>query len=137
MISLAEDITEKVARLETKVEEHSKSIEKMNENNDVLVEMKTILRMQTEINSETKEQIKEFGVTLNKVNENLTNLNINQQQMKTDMSEIGSRVTDIEKNQEKHKIDVFGLVKNILGYVVTAIVGGVVLWIYMKLGIKN
>lgn len=134
---MAEDITEKVARLETKVEEHSKSIEKMNENNDVLVEMKTILRMQTEINSETKEQIKEFGVTLNKVNENLTNLNINQQQMKTDMSEIGSRVTDIEKNQEKHKIDVFGLVKNILGYVVTAIVGGVVLWIYMKLGIKN
>lgn len=134
---MAEDITEKVARLETKVEEHSKSIEKMNENNDVLVEMKTILRMQTEINSETKEQIKEFGVTLNKVNENLTNLNINQQQMKTDMSEIGSRVTDIEKNQEKHKIDVFGLVKNILGYVVTAAVGGVVLWVYMKLGIKN
>lgn len=134
---MAEDITEKVARLETKVEEHSKSIEKMNENNDVLVEMKTILRMQTEINSETKEQIKEFGVTLNKVNENLTNLNINQQQMKTDMSEIGSRVTDIEKNQEKHKIDVFGLMRSILGYVVTAAVGGVVLWIYMKLGIKN
>lgn len=134
---MAEDIIERVAKLETKVEEHDRSIEKMNENNDVLVEMKTILRMQTEINSETKEQIKEFGVTLNKVNENLTNLNINQQQMKTDMSEIGSRVTDIEKNQEKHKIDVFGLVKNILGYVVTAIVGGVVLWIYMKLGIKN
>jgi hypothetical protein len=65
--------------------------------------------------------MEKFGDTLDRVNENLTNLNISQQQMKQDMSEIGSRVTDIEKNQEDIKIDPLQLFKGILSYVATGI----------------
>lgn len=136
-VAVVDDLKERIAKLEFKTDDHSKSIEKLNTKSDDLVEMKTLLRMQTEINSETKDQMKEFGVTLNKVNENLTNLNINQQQMKVDMSEIGSRVSDIEKNQEKTKIDTNQLFKGILKHLGTATLSILVAYILYKFGITK
>lgn len=125
-----DELIERVAKLEIKSEEHSKLLEKQQDKNDAQTEFNAILKMNVE-------QMKKFGDTLDRVNDNLTNLNINQQQMKVDMSEIGTRVSDIEKHQEDHKIDAFSLIKNLLAYILTAAGGGIVLWIYMKFGIKN
>jgi chromosome segregation ATPase len=131
------DISERLVKAETKIEEHTKVIEKLQDQNSFLVEMKTILKMQTEVNVEQKEQMKEFSKTLNNVNENLTNLNINQQQMKQEVNEIGNRVEDIEKRADEHKIDPMKVFMKILGFVGTLVGGAIAAFLYMKLGIKN
>jgi hypothetical protein len=60
------------------------------------------------------------------VNENLTNLNNNQQQL-------GERVTEIEGFLSSQKFSMTDVLKYI-----GAIIGGIVLtWVYIKLGIKQ
>jgi DNA repair exonuclease SbcCD ATPase subunit len=130
-----EDIYQRLTKVETKVEEHEKKLEKQQDKNDVQTEWNTLLKMQIETNKNQEKQMEKFGDTLDRVNENLTNLNISQQQMKQDMSEIGSRVTDIEKNQEEIKIDPLQLFKGILSYIATGIGSiaiAVVIWYFTK-----
>jgi DNA repair exonuclease SbcCD ATPase subunit len=130
-----EDVYQRLTKVETKVEEHEKKLEKQQDKNDVQTEWNTLLKMQIETNKNQEKQMEKFGDTLDRVNENLTNLNISQQQMKQDMNEIGSRVTDIEKNQEDIKIDPLQLFKGILSYVATGIGSiaiAVVIWYLTK-----
>ena len=127
-----EELYQKVAKLETKVEEHDKKLQIQSEKNESLTRLTTLVELQMQ---ETKErerrqeirdekqniQMEKFSTTLDKVNDNLTDLNISQQQMKQDMSAIGNRVADIEKYQEGSKIDSFKLFKGILSYIATGI----------------
>jgi chromosome segregation ATPase len=130
-------VNERLTKLETKVEEHSKLLDKQQDRNEILIEMKTLLKMQTDVNSEQNKQMKEFNDTLQNVNENLTNLNISQQQMKIDMNEIGNRVEEIEKKADEHKIDPMKVIKQFLSYLATAVGSIAIAYIIWKLGIKN
>lgn len=118
---IEEELYQRVVRLETIQEEHAKLLNSQIEKNETLVEMKTLIKRQIEDSEKRDKQLEKFSDTLSKVNDNLTNLNISQQQMKEDMGEIGSRVSDIEKFQEEGKIDTAKLVKGVLSYIATGI----------------
>jgi chromosome segregation ATPase len=132
-----EDIYERLTRVETVQEEHKKLLNSQIEKNESLIEIKTLLARQIEDSKKRDEQMEKFEATLLKVNENLTNLNNNQQQMKQDMNEIGERVSDIERHQEEHKIDPVKLFKGILSYVVTGVGSIIIAYLLWKLGINK
>jgi chromosome segregation ATPase len=129
-------VNERLTKLETKVEEHTKLLDKQQDRNEILIEMKTLLKMQTDVNAEQNKQMREFSTTLNNVNDNLTNLNISQQQLKTDMNEIGNRVEEIEKKADEHKIDPMKIFKSIMLYLGTAVSSILIAYIIWRLGIK-
>lgn len=129
-VAIVDELKERVAILEKTVQEHSKLHEKQNDKNDILIEMKTLLRMQTEINTEQKDQMKAFGITLNKVNDNLTHLNSKQ-------ALLDERVNGIEETLQSQKIDPIKLFKSVLSYIVTGISSIVISYLIYKLGIKN
>jgi arginine deiminase len=132
---IEEELYQRVVRLETIQEEHAKLLNSQIEKNETLVEMKTLIKRQIEDSEKRDKQMEKFSDTLSKVNDNLTNLNISQQQMKEDMGEIGSRVSDIEKFQEAGKIDTDKLVKAILSYLATglgSIAIAYVIWLLTK-----
>jgi hypothetical protein len=127
-----EELYQRVAKLETKVEDHDKKLQIQVEKNESLTRLATLVELQMQESKERErrqeirdekqnKQMEKFSATLDKVNDNLTDLNISQQQMKQDMNAIGNRVADIEQYQEDAKIDPLKLFKGILSYVVTGI----------------
>jgi chromosome segregation ATPase len=126
---LTQDLYQKVAKLETKVEEHSKLLQKQQEKNDIQTELNTLLKLQIEANKEQNKTMEKFGETLNRIDTNLTHLNSKQELL-------DERVNGIEESLSGQKIDTVKLVKGIFSYVLTAAGGGLVLYVYIKLGIK-
>lgn len=121
-----EDVYQRIATLESKVNEHGRKLEKQEEKNETQIEIHTILKMQVETNKEQSKQMIKFGETLDKVNENLTGLN-------TGMQDLNNRVTEIENNQESKKIDLAVLAKTIIFKVVPTVIGA---WILFYFGWK-
>jgi chromosome segregation ATPase len=137
---MEEELYRKVTRLETKVEEHDRKLDAQVEKNESLTRLATLMQLQMEESKERErrqeirddkqnKQMEKFSETLTKVNDNLTNLNTKQQSL-TD------RVSEIEGTLSGQKIDIVKLLKGMLSYLLTAAGGGVVLYIYIKLGIK-
>jgi predicted nuclease with TOPRIM domain len=120
-----QDVIQKVAILETKVEEHSRKLDAQIEKNESLTRLTTLveLQMQESKDRERRQEIRDdkqnkqmekFSETLTKVNDNLTNLN-NQQHSLTE------RVSDIEGTLSGQKIDPIKLFKGILSYIATGV----------------
>ena len=123
---MEQDINRRVAVLEVKVDKNTKSLESQNQKNDILIEMKTLMELQTEVNKEQKEQIKEFSNTLIKVNKNLDGLN-------SGMKDLNKRVTDIENKQDERKIDPQMVFKDVIYKVVPAFI---LAWLLLQFGLK-
>jgi predicted nuclease with TOPRIM domain len=121
---LQENLNERVAKLEIRVEKNSKLLEKQQERNDTQTELNTLLKLQIEANNEQNKQMERFGDTLIKVNQNLDNLNSKQELL-------DERVTGIESNLNKQNFNIVDVIK----YVGATGLGLVVAWIYMKLGL--
>lgn len=132
-----EDLSQRVTKVETKVEEHQRLLNAQAEKNDTLTRLTILMERQQEESKEFKESLNKFNVTIDKVNENLTNLNHNQQQMKDDMNEIGNRVEEIEKKADEHKIDPMKIFLKTLGFIGTLVGGAIAAYIYMKLGLSK
>jgi len=126
VLAVEQDINRRVAVLEVKVDKNTKSLESQNQKNDILIEMKTLMELQTEVNKEQKEQIKEFSNTLIKVNKNLDGLN-------SGMKDLNKRVTDIENKQDERKIDPQMVFKDVIYKVVPAFI---LAWLLLQFGLK-
>lgn len=122
---MQEDIYQKVAKLEAKVEDHDKKLNSQAEKNETLTRLATLMELQMEElkEKERRQEIRDdkqnksmerFGDTLIKVNENLTSLNNKQEAL-------GTRVAEIEGTLSEQKIDTFKLVKGILSYIATGL----------------
>lgn len=131
---------QRLAKLETKIDDHSKLLEKQSDKNDTLTRLVTLFETQESANKERElrqeqrdkkqqEQLDKFGNAMEEVVVSLSNINQSQQQL-------GERVTEIEGTLSQQKIDPIKLFKSILRYVATAGAGIVVAWIYIKLGLK-
>jgi septal ring factor EnvC (AmiA/AmiB activator) len=94
----------KVAVLENTVKEHDIIIKKQIEKNESQIELNTIFKMQVESNVQITE-------TLNNINNNLTNLNHAQQELRTDLGEINTRVGAIEQASDENTIKPTKLLK--------------------------
>lgn len=123
---MAEELNVRVSRLEAKVDEHSKSIERQVEKNDTLTRLVTLVELQTDINKKQTEQMDKFDRTLNKVNTNLDGLNRN-------LETLDHRVEKLESDDSDRKIDLGKLFKHILW---TAIPTLIVTYLLIKFGMK-
>lgn len=127
--------TERIATLEEKTNSHSIRIERIENNNKLLHEMKVLLELQTEMNKEQNKQMKSFEETLSNVNSNLTRLNTTSDQLKIDLGSIGDRVNEIEQINEKGKISVNELTVKIFIALAMIIPTAITAWVLMKLGL--
>ncbi len=133
---MSTDLNERIGVIENTLKNHEQRIQKQEDNNEILIEMKTILKNQVDMNKEQNEQMKEFSGTLIEVNNNLSKLNGSQEQLQNDMSKIGERVTHIEKSQDENKIDVPKLMVKILIGIFMLIPTLIGAWWMTKTGLK-
>lgn len=133
---MSTELSERVGVIESKLKNHEQRLQRQESNNEVLIEMKAILKNQIEINREQNEQMREFSGTLIKVNDNLSKLNSSQEQLQNDMSKIGERVTHIEKSQDESKISVPSLMAKVLIGIVMIVPTIISAWLLIKLGLK-
>lgn len=128
-----EKIGERVGRLEIITQNHEQRLQKQESNSELLIEMRTVIKSQMELNKQHSEQMKEFSNTLININENLSKLNHSQDQLRKDMNKIGQRVSHIEESQNKRKIDPMEVIR----YVIWTVLTGATVWfIYSQLGIN-
>jgi len=93
-----ENIIERVAKVEEVVKIHSEQLRRLESSNEAITEIRTIVKLQAEMNKSQNE-------TLSKINDNLTTLNMSQVQMKAEVGQIGEKVEHLEKAQQKQKDD--------------------------------
>jgi chromosome segregation ATPase len=133
---VVEDLHERITRVETIVERHEKKIDAQEDKNDLLTRLTIVAEQQSVFNTEFKQELKEFRITIDKVNTNLDQLNASHKQMKQDMSQIGERVSSIETKQEGSKIDVPNLMTKIVIGVFMAIPTIITAWLLIQLNLK-
>ncbi|PLR99657.1 hypothetical protein [Bacillus sp. T33-2] len=119
-----EDIYQRLTKVETKLEEHSKLLEKQQDRNNSQVELNTLLKIQIETSKEQSKQMEKFGDTLDRVNINLTNLNSKQELL-------DERVTGIEGNLSKQNLNLIDIIK----YIGATGIGIAVAYLYVTLGL--
>ena len=141
---MSSEIPERLTKVETIVERHEELLRNQITKNEDIAVLRTLMERQDERDERQNNQLETFGITMKHVNENLSNLNYTQQQMKDNLVEIGSRVEKVEKvqkeNKEKSTIDLSGVSKKsivwIVGVVSTVVIGSIVLYVQIKLGLK-
>lgn len=132
---MTQDLYQKVAKLETKVEEHDRKLDAQIEKNESLTRLTTLMERQIEDSKERErrqeirddkqnKQMEQFGITLINVNQNLTNLNSKQELL-------DDRVTGIEGTLSKQQFSIVDVLK----YIGAAIGGLVVGYIGLKIGL--
>lgn len=149
---MSNELPERVAKLETKVENHDRLLQAQQERNDLLTKISLIIENQREdaIERERRQDLRDekqnqqmegVSLTLKSVNENLSNLNAAQQQIIEDVNEIDIRVERVEKFQdddtEKNTINLNGLFKKFVFWAVGAGLSAIVLYIYILLDLRK
>lgn len=130
---MAKSELERIAQLETKVDGVEKKVDKLEDTSVILGRMEIILSQQVEMN-------KDQHVTLNNINENLSNMNVSQMQMQEEMKTMSNRIEKVEDTQkieqEKNVLDLSGLPKKAILWAVGVGLGALSLYVYIKLGLK-
>jgi predicted nucleic acid-binding Zn-ribbon protein len=132
-----EELSQRLTKVETKVEEHSRSIASQSEKNDTLTRLTTLVEMQTEFNKEYKIELQKFSTVIEKVNNNLTNLNNRQEQLNNSQQQLGQRVDNIENTLQDQKIDPMTMFKSILTYAATGIGSIIIAYLLYRFGISG
>lgn len=106
--------------IEDKLENHRERIKGLELLSNEFTKISTILEMQIEMN-------KKQDITLEKINDNLTNLNHTTQQL-------GERVQKVEgavdKVNENDSISVTGFLKKIGWLILSGCIGGIITWAF-------
>lgn len=134
---MSEDLNERVAKLEIRVDTHERSILAQTDKNESLAKLATLMELQILANDKQNIQLEKFGETLNRVDDNLSSMNVTQQQLQREVVQIGSRVEVIEKKADENKVDKFNLFLKGLawvgGFATTLILG----YLFYKFGWSN
>lgn len=136
-------VGERMAKIEETTKGHSRRIEKLENNHDLLTRLTILSEMQEERNErqdardiKQDEQMEKFNTTLTKVNENLTNLNHTSDELKNNVGQLGSRISSIEATQEESKISVPKLMAKVLVGIVMLIPMILGVWLLIQMGLK-
>ena len=134
------ELSERVSKLEIITEIHEKQLTAQLNKNESLTRLVTLMEHNTAQEEKRQEQLDKFASVLEKVNENLSQLNRTQSQMQLDIANISSRVEKVEETQKEHEesstIDLNGLTKKFIFWVVGVGLGALSLYLYIQLGLK-
>lgn len=108
-------IYERIGSNEQAIEDLERRMDKAELKSESQTKTNILLEMQTQVNKDQNEQMRQIGETLQKVNDNLTGLN-------TGMHDLNKRVTLIENNQDSKKIDLGALGKDIVFKVIPTVI---------------
>ena len=148
---MSNELPERVAKLEAKVDNHDRLLQTQQERNDLLTKISLIIENQREdaIEREKRQDLRDekqnqrmehFSFTMEKVNENLSNLNSTQQQIREDLSEVVVRVEKVEKFQhddkEKNTIDLNGVLKKFIIWAIGIGLTALAFYFYILLGVR-
>lgn len=130
---MADDINSRVGKVENaigkielRLDDHEKSIEKQEAKNDEQIELNTLTKMAIKAVEENAKQTKEITHTLVLINGNITNLN-------KSLAELDGRVSDIESKQN---VSLMVILKNIISYIAVGIGGLIFGYFAVKYKIK-
>jgi chromosome segregation ATPase len=134
-------IDQRVTKLETTVDEHTRQLNAQSEKNDTLTRLATLLEREMSDSKERErrqelrdeaqsKQMEKFGDTLVQMNQNLTLLNNSQIQL-------GQRVDNIESTLQNQNINTNSLFKGILKEVGLLLGGFVLAFLLYKFGISG
>jgi hypothetical protein len=132
-------IEERLTKVETIQEQHTKLLNAQIEKNEALVRLTTLVERQMEDSKERdrrqeirdekqNEQMEKFSETIVKINENLTNLNSKQEHLDQRVNGIESTLKETRKNRKQ-------TILNSLKYIGSVVVGLGLAWLYKKIGI--
>jgi methyl-accepting chemotaxis protein len=127
---------ERIAVVEESVKSLSRRVSENEGNSESLVRLTTLMEIQTEMDKQQNEQMREFGDTLNNVNSNLSLLSSSYEHLKTDMSTIGSRVKSIEDSQEDTKLSIPKIGALIVKNSFLIIPSIILAWLLIQMGLK-
>lgn len=153
---MAKSEIERLAQLELIAHENKRDIAKLKEEASafyrITVNQEMLTNTLNNLVADNKEQMKDFGQTLNRVNENLTNLNHSQETLKVAIEQVNSRVDtavgqinnrvdeledELEEEKSKDNISISEQAKKWAGWILftlpTAIIGALIMY-YLKLG---
>ncbi|MEK4824650.1 hypothetical protein NSS71_08825 [Niallia sp. FSL W8-0951] len=126
---MTQSLESKVAVLESSVKEHDTLIKKQIEKNESQIELNTIFKMQVDSNVKITE-------TLNNINSNLTSLNHAQQELRTDLGEINTRVGAIEQAADETTIKPSKILKWAFTGIGAIIITLITYYLSVKFGLK-
>lgn len=124
-----ENLNEKVAKLEVRVKGHEKRIQNLENNNEAITRMATLMEILSESYKKQQEQLSEQHLTLVKMNESLDG-------MKEELKEVSKRVSQVEYHQSESQI-LGKKGRQILFTVIPSVISGVILtYLLIKLNLK-
>jgi chromosome segregation ATPase len=126
---VVEDLHERLAKVETKVERHEKKFDTQMEKNDLLTRVIVLQEQQQEINKDHVKQMDKFDKTLNRIDKNLDGLNKN-------LELLDNRVGKLEESENGSKISVPNMMTKIVIGLFMAIPTIITTWILIQLNLK-
>ena len=137
---MSNELPERVAKLETKVERHEELMKNQISKNEDIAILRTLMERQDQRDERQNKQLESFEITMKHVNDNLSSLNSTQQQMKDDLNEFGVRVEKVEKFQhddkEKNTIDLNGVLKKFIIWAIGIGLTALAFYFYILLGVR-
>lgn len=109
-----EKLYERVAVMEKKAEHLEHRVQMVERNHEAINELKTAVEILAHTNENQNKQFEVVSKSMESVSENLMNLNIEQREMRKEVSKQGDRLEKIEKVQEESTISIPALIKSIL-----------------------
>jgi vacuolar-type H+-ATPase subunit I/STV1 len=145
-------IDQRVTKLETTVDEHTRLLNAQSEKNDVLTRLTVLLeremsdskererRQELRDEAQTK-QMEKFGETLAAVNQNLSLLNTKQENLNIKQEDINDRLSDVESVIKDQNINTGIFFKGILKHTLLGLgtlIGGFILgWLLFHFNISG
>lgn len=109
-----EKLYERVAVMEKKAEHLEHRVQMVERNHEAINELKTAVEILAHTNENQNKQFEVVSKSMESVSENLMNLNMEQREMRKEVSKQGDRLEKIEKVQEESNISIPSLIKSIL-----------------------
>lgn len=93
-----ENLGERTAKNEVELKNLDFRLKNLEEDKKILYKLSIIAEQNSETIKQTTTQITRMHETFDKINENLTNLNFSQKELKEDVKNIAVRVSEVEKD---------------------------------------
>lgn len=128
-----------IARLETRVDNNEKKLEKLEANNELLYRLAVVSEAQQISNDKQSLQLEEMSKTFQNINDNLTNLNNSQDILQQSMDRIGARVdiieSDLEEEKERDNISISEIAKKWAKFIMFGIPSAIIMsYLMIKFG---
>lgn len=133
---MSNDLTSRVAIIETKIDSHNKRLEEVEENRDLIIKFSHFLELQTDHNKKMEEYVQNSNSIMSSMNSEISSIKHKVEDVQEDVNNVGVRVGTLENEKKEKaiekKLNVKATIKWVGGILAT-IIGA---YILSRLGLK-